>query len=77
MKKLATLVLFSFVLSTGLAGCSKKNTRDDEEVAEQPQERQIEEATSGGMERGFEEEDAPAADEDPMAEEAGSEEAPE
>ena len=77
MKKLATLLTLAFALSLTVVGCAKTgDTKDDAEVTE----REIEPATSGGMQRMEEEEEAALpADEAPAepAESVEDEPAPE
>lgn len=65
VKKLMTA--FVVVCSLALVACGGSDTKTDEA----PAEREIAPATSGGMERGFEEEEAaPMAEEAPVGDEA-------
>lgn len=73
MKKLATLTILAFALSLTVVGCAKKgDTKDEAEVTE---ERTIEPASSGGMQRMEEEEEA-APVEDEAAEPSADDEEP-
>lgn len=75
MKKLATAVMMMFVLSLSVIGCaSKGDTKDDAAVTEGA--REIEPATSGGMQRMEEEEEAAPADDAPAEPAASPEDEP-
>ena len=77
MKKLTILMMtFAFTASLGLMGCAKKgDTKEDEAVTEGS--REMTPATSGGMQRMEEEEEAAAVDEEAPADPAAPADAPE
>lgn len=76
MKNVMTVAMLAAALAMPMMGCAKKgDTKDDAEVTEGS--REIQPATSGGMQRMEEEEEAAAPDEETPAAAVEDEPAPE